>query len=480
MSEESVTDTRAALRAATGGGAAVTETTSGTAVPSAPRASDDGGLDVGATAGATPDAASTSFGTRLEFLDALRGLAAMLVVVEHISEQQWTAFQTFALERFRFGEFGVVVFFMISGFIIPASLERRGSLREFWIGRVFRLFPIYWATIVAILVLHFGFHRYRGIDFYWPHWARYTAYNATMVQNFFTTRMALGQSWTLAYEMTFYVAVSILFVGGVHRRTAPIAAIGLLVAMVVANPGIPHPLAHDLNAKVTAALVVMIVLALGAAAYLSRGKGPVTTSLCMLFAALCAVGLANRYEPAFQAAFFLGTMFFGNAVYRWTKGSLSGRTLGLLSILAFVSIVVAQSRNWSPWLSGNPVQNGRFHMAEVLTYGGAYATFFVGVLLRDKHFPKPLLYLGTISYSLYLVHAIALYAGPEWPAHKTWTVLAQIALTIVLSALTYQFIEKPAIALGRKVAKATRPKHRGSAAPPSPPRSPAGGGVATG
>jgi peptidoglycan/LPS O-acetylase OafA/YrhL len=39
------------------------------------------------------------------------------------------------------GLYGVFVFFMVSGYIVPASLERRGSVRGFWVSRVFRLYP---------------------------------------------------------------------------------------------------------------------------------------------------------------------------------------------------------------------------------------------------------------------------------------------------------------------------------------------------
>jgi peptidoglycan/LPS O-acetylase OafA/YrhL len=35
------------------------------------------------------------------------------------------------------GQFGVFVFFLVSGYIVPASLERKGSVRGFWVSRVF-------------------------------------------------------------------------------------------------------------------------------------------------------------------------------------------------------------------------------------------------------------------------------------------------------------------------------------------------------
>jgi peptidoglycan/LPS O-acetylase OafA/YrhL len=39
------------------------------------------------------------------------------------------------------GQYGVFVSFLVSGYIVPASLERRGSVRGFWVSRAFRLYP---------------------------------------------------------------------------------------------------------------------------------------------------------------------------------------------------------------------------------------------------------------------------------------------------------------------------------------------------
>jgi peptidoglycan/LPS O-acetylase OafA/YrhL len=38
-------------------------------------------------------------------------------------------------------QYGVFVFFLVSGYIVPASLERKGSVHGFWVSRVFRLYP---------------------------------------------------------------------------------------------------------------------------------------------------------------------------------------------------------------------------------------------------------------------------------------------------------------------------------------------------
>ena len=91
---------------------------------------------------------------RLEFLDALRGLAAFAVILQHAGQNLSPSYSAFAFSIFDLGNFGVTVFFLCSGFIIPISLERQGSLRSFWIRRFFRLYPLYWFCIGADLLLN--------------------------------------------------------------------------------------------------------------------------------------------------------------------------------------------------------------------------------------------------------------------------------------------------------------------------------------
>jgi len=148
----------------------------------------------------------------------------MVVVVQHALELVWPAWARFSFSWFRPGEFGVVLFFLCSGFIIPASLERHGSQSRFWIGRFFRLYPLYWSALAGALVLHYGFGRYPLDAGFISHPVRAVAGNATMAQDFLGVPLVLGQSWSLAYELAFYGIVSALFVAGAHRRSPPTSA----------------------------------------------------------------------------------------------------------------------------------------------------------------------------------------------------------------------------------------------------------------
>src|SRR5438445_10494770 len=106
-------------------------------------------------------------GGRLAWLDVLRGLAALAVVFDHVSYHVLQHPRHVIYHWFNLGDYGVFVFFIISGYIVPASLERKGSVRTFWVSRLFRLYPLYLLAVgmaVALHLLHFGSLRGEGSD----------------------------------------------------------------------------------------------------------------------------------------------------------------------------------------------------------------------------------------------------------------------------------------------------------------------------
>src|SRR5215469_6079063 len=102
---------------------------------------------------------------RLAWLDALRGVAALCVVADHGSGLVLWPGQAFASRWLDLGQYGVFVFFLVSGYIIPASLERKGSVRGFWISRTFRLYPLYLFAIAASAVAYkLGYGTLHGAE----------------------------------------------------------------------------------------------------------------------------------------------------------------------------------------------------------------------------------------------------------------------------------------------------------------------------
>src|ERR1051325_4796376 len=97
---------------------------------------------------------ATRQAARPGWLGALRGPAVLVVVFEHSIDGLFPEVRTTVSPWFDFGKYGVFLFFLISGYVVPASLARRGDLRGFWIGRVFRLYPAW--LVAASLGTLFG------------------------------------------------------------------------------------------------------------------------------------------------------------------------------------------------------------------------------------------------------------------------------------------------------------------------------------
>jgi peptidoglycan/LPS O-acetylase OafA/YrhL len=106
----------------------------------------------------------------------------------------------------------------------------------------------------------------------------------------------------------------------------------------------------------------------------------------------------------------------------------------------------------------------------LVAWTAAYALFCAGVLLRDRPLPRVLPFLGRISYSAYLMHALVLLAVPALP----WPVLTAaiwVASTVIVATLTHRLVELPAVRLGRALGD-----HRyRTSAPTVPPGSEAAG-----
>jgi peptidoglycan/LPS O-acetylase OafA/YrhL len=325
---------------------------------------------------------------RLDFLDALRGIAVCFVLVQHIGELTFPAVARFSVHGVNLGQLGVMVFFLCSGFIIPASLERggvgtgrRAALAAFWRGRLFRLYPLYWASLAAAaLLVLVGLHS-PATPLTPGDWLA----NASMLQMLVGSPHALGLYWTLAFEMLFYLALSGLFLLGRHRHSTALslaASAGCVVAAVAAEP------------------------------------------------------LLGRAAPL--GLFCLATMFTGTVFARWHAGTVGLRTLVLCvgtALGAGTVLATAAAPAVLPMLS---------------SWFGAYAIFCAAVALRARRVPAWLRRLGTISYSVYLVQAIVLLAVPGLP-HPALSAALWIAVTVGVSELTYRYIERPAVRLGRNL-----------------------------
>jgi len=171
----------------------------------------------------------------LAFIDALRGIAALIVCVFHFHLSTEALYPSAGLNRcmrnvfehIDLGKLAVAVFFMVSGYLIPTALDRVGVLATFSSRRFFRLYPAYWFSIVcALIVSAFGLREA------FPAVSTIAA-NFTMAQGYLGRPDIIGVFWTLQIELTFYFLCGLLFAFGCFgaRRwiISPLAMLGALL-----------------------------------------------------------------------------------------------------------------------------------------------------------------------------------------------------------------------------------------------------------
>ena len=197
--------------------------------------------------------------SRVDFANTLRGFAAMAVVISHYYGVFWlnraavegllhvpalpeshpvpayvAAIQTIPL--LNWGAYGVALFFLVSGFVIPFSLQRntRGG---FLVNRLFRIIPTYAAGFSITLLALFAGTGYFGTE--WPYGLR-----AILVHYLPGLRDVLwspnidGIIWTLEIEMKFYL-VCALVLPWFRRASLKVFVVpaALVVLFLILNPG---------------------------------------------------------------------------------------------------------------------------------------------------------------------------------------------------------------------------------------------------
>lgn len=145
---------------------------------------------------------------RLLEVDALRGLAAMAVVLFHYTTRFTELFKAVEMPTVSFplGYYGVNLFFIISGFVIFMTLEKTIRPMDFVVSRFSRLFPAYWVAIF----LTFSICHLLGLPGKLVGLG--TAFgNMLMIHGFFHVAHVDGVYWTLEVELLFYCGAFLLY-----------------------------------------------------------------------------------------------------------------------------------------------------------------------------------------------------------------------------------------------------------------------------
>lgn len=280
---------------------------------------------------------------RLAFIDTLRGIAVLSVLLQHAVEQivlnqaagdYYRIFHNAVGEYFNFGRFGVVLFFFVSGFVIPNSFPNSSApVRDFAISRFFRLYPAYWVSIVVVLLIA---PAMEGKTF--P--LSQVLANITMLQMFMNVQNLNIGYWTLAVELIFYVACIALFAIGLLRArwTAICIVVAASLTAIVAFPFVKSHLIWgllELVLDLTAMFLGKVVSDAVIGERLQWRHVAICTLLYVLYAAACAY---RRYGVDYQDNFFcaygMGAAYIGAAVVFLMFAGLGER--GASGVLSFV------------------------------------------------------------------------------------------------------------------------------------------------
>lgn len=359
----------------------------------------------------------------LDSIQALRGLAALLVVTLH-SQLELTVpglpvFGWFTEHVVQRGNAGVDIFFVISGFIIAwiAVLGRaapEGPL-EFGARRFFRVVPVYWllSAACALLFNPLGWTGFMNSLAFLPT----NAWEAP-----FYGSPALFVGWSLNYEVFFYAVCMVALCAG-RRALVIVAAVLFFTTLVLPavcfgyidlDPEHSYPFAGVYARMITNPLILEFLLGCGAAWLFAKTRERLTP---VVAGWLLAVGVA---------AFCL------SLVTVYAPFSLVWR--GLPAALLLLGALAAEQTRLLP-------------------------------------IPRWSVRLGALSYGLYLAHPFIigglnrLSAAPLAPTAIGLQLIrfaVILGLGLGLAALVHRYLERPFIALGRHVSKRLR---RPAAAP---------------
>jgi len=396
--------------------------------------------------------------SRLAWLDALRGFAALCVVFDHGSTLLIEPVRDFLYQWLNLGQFGVFVFFLVSGYIIPASLERKGSVRGFWTSRLFRLYPMYALALVIAVVAYLTRHgTIRGAE---HHPLQAILAWLIMLPNLLTGPNVPNVTWTLSYEMVFYLLLAALFSWNVHRHSGTYAT-AFAVGAVALGGVLPMAALTDwsarvghgglaLNAVADGLILAGIGLAVSSRSRLAR------TGACLSALTGFVLVMVNQGSPyPWEGCVILALMFTGTLIYRAEQGQVRKVPTAVI-VVAVLALATAAGL----WHGAQRHEGHQWQIQWATSVLLAGAIFGLGLAVRHRRMPRWCAWLGMISYSVYLLHPLVFDAYRSVPVlHHKHTMPVQalmfagcLAVIIGLSTLTYYFVEKPMQRLGRRVA----------------------------
>lgn len=365
---------------------------------------------------------------RVDFANTLRGFAALSVVLSHYFGVFWVyrqvtasliyapelsvaAYPTpayvellnYGLPTFSWGPYGVALFFIISGFVIPFSL-RKMDMTGFLVSRFFRLVPVYVAGFSITL-----FFLWIGAQYFlreWPFTLREVLIHYIPgIRDLMNSRGIDGIVWTLEIEMKFYILCAI-FIAWFQRYSLKVFFIPL------------------------ALFIIALALDWKVGGWLANHM-PALYQLSIVFV---------------RVSQYIIFMFTGVVFHYLYQSQVTAKKACLLVAGLFAMFCLhwrAGPDSTSAYLSWN-------YAAAILTFLVAYK--YPRFFRSNRIFN----FLADISYPMYVIHGVAGYVGLRILLDCSWQPWQ--ALTLVMSVcfaiswIVHRYVEIPSQKFGKKLA----------------------------
>lgn len=346
---------------------------------------------------------------RLSYLDGMRGLAVFLVILFHVFSDRWVDFLPYRdvyHDYFKFGYMGVQIFFVISGFVISMTLEKCGGFGEFMYRRWLRLFPA--MLIVSLLILATSAlltNRPYGTPQINDLIPGLTFIEPEFYRTIFNNNQKVleGAFWTLFVEAKFYLVAGLLYFAFGQKKMIVIL-IGMFLTFTLfsaVSNKLPVALAGNLDSILH---------------YLNY-----------------------RHYGWFAA----GALFYRYHSHRSISALIWGIVIALMS-----------ARSLDGFLTSSMV----FATLLIMLFVGAMLNERLQKLLSNN----VLVFLGFISYPLYLVHenavvSMVIQMHHQYPSMPPYLLpVLPVAILILIAWIVAQYLEPALRSLIKNIVKQSR------------------------
>ncbi len=337
---------------------------------------------------------------KINTLQILRAFAAIYVLITHVF--QYSNYKPFG-DYFLSGQYGVDIFFILSGFLIYLTVKKTDKPFQYAKKRLLRIYPLYIFVFLLYLITGTGKYHMEGVITYIQNitmmpWSKPIGYNSLIVV----------VAWTTVFELFFYFLFFLVIILKISKKW----------------------------------IIIIIPFIFTVSQFISKGEFvPVNAPF---FSFLLSLG-GSFYLFMFVIGCLISEFFITNKITLLKKKQYN--ILLIFSIIAMgVMMFVRYNFIMSFFVSS-------FLFLTISQFERYYK------LNTKSMFIKKLIHWGDISFSIYILHIMIIKIIIEYLNFENTTILLLLTFvtTILLSSLTYKWIEKPFIDFSKKKKRSILP-----------------------